>query len=379
MSAFTFHLDKTDGKARTGRIDTPRGTIRTPAFMPVGTAGTVKAMTTETVKSTGADIVLGNTYHLMLRPGAEEVAALGGLHRFMNWDRPILTDSGGFQVWSLAKLRKMTEEGVTFQSHIDGSTHSLSPERSIEIQCLLGSDIQMILDECTDYPATRAQAENSMNLTTRWAKRSKAAFDTQPHRKDGQALFGIVQGSTFPDLRRAHAEALVDIGFHGYALGGLSVGEEQNLMLDTIEAAEPVLPMDQPRYLMGVGTPEDLVEAVRRGIDMFDCVMPTRSGRHGQAFTSRGRVAIKNARHAADPRPLDTDSPCEAANLYSRAYLHHLYKSGEYLAAMLITWANVAYYQWLMAQMREAIAEQRFEAFVADFYAKRGEGDIPLL
>lgn len=379
MSAFTFHLDKTDGKARTGRIDTPRGTIRTPAFMPVGTAGTVKAMTTDTVKSTGADIVLGNTYHLMLRPGAEEVAALGGLHRFMNWDRPILTDSGGFQVWSLAKLRKMTEEGVTFQSHIDGSTHSLSPERSIEIQCLLGSDIQMILDECTDYPATRAQAENSMNLTTRWAKRSKAAFDTQPHRKDGQALFGIVQGSTFPDLRRAHAEALVDIGFHGYALGGLSVGEEQNLMLDTIEAAEPVLPMDQPRYLMGVGTPEDLVEAVRRGIDMFDCVMPTRSGRHGQAFTSRGRVAIKNARHAADPRPLDADSPCEAANLYSRAYLHHLYKSGEYLAAMLITWANVAYYQWLMAQMREAIAEQRFEAFVADFYAKRGEGDIPLL
>ena len=379
MSAFTFHLDKTDGKARTGRIDTPRGTIRTPAFMPVGTAGTVKAMTTDTVKSTGADIVLGNTYHLMLRPGAEEVAALGGLHSFMNWDRPILTDSGGFQVWSLAKLRKMTEEGVTFQSHIDGSTHSLSPERSIEIQCLLGSDIQMILDECTDYPATRAQAENSMNLTTRWAKRSKAAFDTQPHRKGGQALFGIVQGSTFPDLRRAHAEALVDIGFHGYALGGLSVGEEQNLMLDTIEAAEPVLPMDQPRYLMGVGTPEDLVEAVRRGIDMFDCVMPTRSGRHGQAFTSRGRVAIKNARHAADPRPLDADSPCEAANLYSRAYLHHLYKSGEYLAAMLITWANVAYYQWLMAQMREAIAEQRFEAFVADFYAKRGEGDIPPL
>ncbi|WP_422024742.1 tRNA guanosine(34) transglycosylase Tgt [Pyruvatibacter mobilis] len=379
MSAFTFHLDKTDGKARTGRIDTPRGTIRTPAFMPVGTAGTVKAMTTDTVKSTGADIVLGNTYHLMLRPGAEEVAALGGLHSFMNWDRPILTDSGGFQVWSLAKLRKMTEEGVTFQSHIDGSTHSLSPERSIEIQCLLGSDIQMILDECTDYPATRAQAENSMNLTTRWAKRSKEAFNTQPHRKDGQALFGIVQGSTFPDLRRAHAEALVDIGFHGYALGGLSVGEEQNLMLDTIEAAEPVLPMDQPRYLMGVGTPEDLVEAVRRGIDMFDCVMPTRSGRHGQAFTSRGRVAIKNARHAADPRPLDADSPCEAANLYSRAYLHHLYKSGEYLAAMLITWANVAYYQWLMAQMREAIAEQRFEAFVADFYAKRGEGDIPPL
>jgi queuine tRNA-ribosyltransferase len=379
MSAFTFHLDKTDGKARTGRIDTPRGTIRTPAFMPVGTAGTVKAMTTDAVKSTGADIVLGNTYHLMLRPGAEEVAALGGLHRFMNWDKPILTDSGGFQVWSLAKLRKMTEEGVTFQSHIDGSPQSLTPERSIEIQCLLGADIQMILDECTDYPATRAQAEGSMNLTTRWAKRSKAAFDSQPHRTDGQALFGIVQGSTYPDLRRTHAEALVDIGFHGYALGGLSVGEEQNLMLDTIEAAEPVLPQDQPRYLMGVGTPEDLVEAVRRGIDMFDCVMPTRSGRHGQAFTSRGRVTIKNARHAADPRPLDEDSPCEAANLYSRAYLHHLFKSGEYLSAMLITWANVAYYQWLMAQMRDAIAEGRFEAFVADFYARRDEGDIPPL
>ncbi len=376
MTSFDFHLDATDGEARTGRIETPRGTIRTPAFMPVGTAGTVKAMTTDTVKSTGADIVLGNTYHLMLRPGAEEVATLGGLHTFMNWDKPILTDSGGFQVWSLAKLRKMTDEGVTFQSHIDGSTHSLTPERSIEIQCLLGADIQMILDECTDYPATREQAQSSMDLTTRWAKRSKQAFADQPHRKEGQALFGIVQGSTYPDLRLQHAQALVDIGFHGYALGGLSVGEEQGAMLETVEAVAPALPKQQPRYLMGVGTPEDLVEAVRRGIDMFDCVMPTRSGRHGQAFTRHGRVALKNARHGADPRPLDADSPCEASNLYSRAYLHHLYKSGEYLAAMLITWNNVAYYQWLMAQMRAAIAEGRFEAFVADFYAQREAGDI---
>ena len=379
MSAFTFHLDKTDGKARTGRIDTPRGTIRTPAFMPVGTAGTVKAMTTDTVKSTGADIVLGNTYHLMLRPGAEEVAALGGLHRFMNWDRPILTDSGGFQVWSLAKLRKMTEEGVTFQSHIDGSTHSLSPERSIEIQCLLGSDIQMILDECTDYPATRAQAENSMNLTTRWAKRSKAAFDTQPHRTEGQALFGIVQGSTFPDLRRAHAEALVDIGFHGYALGGLSVGEEQNLMLDTIEAAELVLPMDQPRYLMGVGKPDDIVGAVQRGVDMFDCVLPSRSGRTGQALTRRGAINIKNARHAEDPRPLDTDCACPACRNYSRAYLHHVFKSQEIIASMLLTWHNLHYYQELMQGLRDAIAAGALDDFVARFHAQRADGDLPPL
>ncbi|MEQ8745416.1 tRNA guanosine(34) transglycosylase Tgt [Pyruvatibacter sp.] len=376
MSGFSFHLDATDGEARTGRVETPRGTIRTPAFMPVGTAGTVKAMLPQTVASTGADIVLGNTYHLMLRPGAEEVAALGGLHSFMNWQKPILTDSGGFQVWSLAKLRKMTEEGVTFQSHIDGSTHSLTPERSIEIQCLLGSDIQMILDECTDYPATRAQATSSMELTTRWARRSRQAFADQPQRVSGQALFGIVQGSTYPDLRLAHAQAIVDIGFDGYALGGLSVGEQQSAMLDTIEAAAPALPRTQPRYLMGVGTPEDLVEAVRRGIDMFDCVMPTRSGRHGQAFTRHGRVTLKNARHAADPRPLDDQSTCEAASVYSRAYLHHLVKSGEYLAAMLITWANVAYYQALMADIRAAIAEARFEAFVAQFYAEREAGDI---
>ncbi len=377
MTDFSFHLDGTSGRARTGRIVTPRGVIRTPAFMPVGTAGTVKAMLPETVASTGADIVLGNTYHLMLRPGAERVAALGGLHAFMRWEKPILTDSGGFQVWSLAQLRKLTDDGVTFQSHIDGTTHSLSPERSIEIQCLLGADIQMILDECTDYPASRDDARKSMDLTTRWAKRSKAAFESERARREGQALFGIVQGSTYGDLRREHAEALIDIGFHGYALGGLSVGEEQAQMLDIIDAAEPVMPVDKPRYLMGVGTPEDLVEAVRRGIDMFDCVMPTRSGRHGQAFTRFGRLNLKNARHADDPRPLDEESGCPAANSYSRAYLHHLVKSGEYLAPMLLSWANIAYYQSLMAGLRAAIAADSLEAFVADFYAQREAGDLP--
>ena len=376
MSDFAFHLDATDGAARTGRIETPRGIIRTPAFMPVGTAGTVKAMLPETVASTGADIVLGNVYHLMLRPGAERVASLGGLHRFMRWDKPILTDSGGFQVWSLSRLRKLTEEGVTFQSHIDGATHALTPERSIDIQCLLGSDIQMVLDECTDHPCPRDKAQASMDLTTRWAARSKLAFAAHPRRTEGQALFGIVQGSTYPDLRRAHAQALTEIGFDGYALGGLSVGEEQAQMLEMIEATQPYLPQERPRYLMGVGTPEDIVEAVRRGIDMFDCVMPTRSGRHGQAFTRFGRINLKNARHADDPRPLDAESDCPAANSYSRAYLHHLVKSGEYLAAMLITWANVAYYQSLTAGLRAAIAEARLDAFVADFYARREAGDL---
>lgn len=377
MSAFSFEVDARDGAARCGRIHTRRGVVRTPAFMPVGTAGTVKAMFPETVAATGADIVLGNVYHLMLRPGAERVARLGGLHRFMRWERPILTDSGGFQVWSLAKLRKLSEEGVRFQSHIDGAAHELTPERSIDIQCLLGSDIQMVLDECTDHPCPKDMAARSMELTTRWAKRSKAAFEAHPRRRAGQALFGIVQGSTYPDLRRAHAQALIDIGFDGYALGGLSVGEEQAQMLDMIEATAPVLPADRPRYLMGVGTPEDIVEAVRRGIDMFDCVMPTRSGRHGQAFTRFGRINLKNARHADDPRPLDPESDCPAANSYSRAYLHHLVKSGEYLAAMLLTWVNVAYYQSLMAGLREAIAQGRLEAFVADFYARREAGDLP--
>ncbi len=372
MSAFSFDLQGTDGKARTGVIHTPRGDIRTPAFMPVGTAGTVKAMYPEQVRETGADIILGNTYHLMLRPGAEEVAALGGLHKFANWPHPILTDSGGFQVMSLARLRKMTEEGVTFQSHIDGSRHMLSPERSIEIQCLLGSDIQMVLDECTPFPATEAEAEKSMELSLRWAARSKEAFAAQPLRKEGMALFGIVQGSTYEPLRRRSAEGLVEIGFDGYAVGGLAVGEGQEAMLRVLDYAPDMLPRDKPRYLMGVGTPDDLVEAVRRGIDMFDCVMPTRNGRHGLAFTRFGKINLKNARHATDTSPLDPESSCPAARDYSRAYLHHLVKSGEMLGSMLVSWNNIHYYQSLMAGMRAAISEGRFEAFVADFKAAQG-------
>ncbi|MBX3487937.1 tRNA guanosine(34) transglycosylase Tgt [Parvibaculum sp.] len=376
MSAFRFNLAATDGLARTGIINTPRGDIRTPAFMPVGTAATVKAMYPEQVRGTGADIVLGNTYHLMLRPGAEEVAALGGLHKFMNWPHPILTDSGGFQVMSLSKLRKMSEEGVAFQSHLDGSRHMLSPERSIEIQCLLGSDIQMQLDECTPFPATETEAEKSMELSLRWAARSKAAFDAQPHRTPGMALFGIVQGSIYEPLRMRSAAGLRAIGFDGYAVGGLAVGEGQAEMLRVLDFTAPALPADKPRYLMGVGTPDDLVEAVARGIDMFDCVMPTRNGRHGLAFTARGKVNLKNARHAADPRPLDADSPCPAARDYSRAYLHHLVKSGEMLGSMLVSWINLHYYQSLMAGMRAAIAEARFEAFVKDFKAAQAAGDI---
>ena len=375
MSAFQFDLHATDGKARTGVVHTPRGDIRTPAFMPVGTAGTVKAMYPEQVRGTGADIILGNTYHLMLRPGAEEVAALGGLHKFANWPYPILTDSGGFQVMSLARLRKMTEEGVTFQSHIDGSRHMLSPERSIEIQCLLGSDIQMVLDECTPFPATEAEAEKSMQLSLRWAARSKEAFAAQPLRKEGQALFGIVQGSTFEHLRRRSAEELVGIGFDGYAVGGLAVGEGQEAMLRVLDYAPDMLPADRPRYLMGVGTPDDLVESVRRGIDMFDCVMPTRNGRHGLAFTRFGKINLKNARHATDTAPLDPESSCPAARDYSRAYLHHLVKSGEMLGAMLVSWNNIHYYQSLMAGMRAAISEGRFEAFVSDFKAEQAAGD----
>ncbi len=376
MSAFSFDLQGTDGKARTGVIHTPRGDIRTPAFMPVGTAGTVKAMYPEQVRETGADIILGNTYHLMLRPGAEEVAALGGLHKFANWPYPILTDSGGFQVMSLARLRKMTEEGVTFQSHIDGSRHMLSPERSIEIQCLLGSDIQMVLDECTPFPAAEAEAEKSMELSLRWAARSKEAFAAQPLRKDGMALFGIVQGSTYEPLRRRSAEGLVDIGFDGYAVGGLAVGEGQEAMLRVLDYAPDMLPTEKPRYLMGVGTPDDLVEAVRRGIDMFDCVMPTRNGRHGLAFTRFGKINLKNARHATDTRPLDADSDCPAARDYSRAYLHHLVKSGEMLGAMLVSWNNIHYYQSLMARMRAAIAAGQFEQFVAEFKSEQAAGDI---
>lgn len=371
-TSFRFTLGARDGRARTGRIDTPRGTIRTPAFMPVGTAATVKAMLPESVAATGADVLLGNTYHLMLRPGAEAVAKLGGLHRFMNWGGPILTDSGGYQVMSLSDLRKMTEEGVRFRSHIDGSKHLLTPERSMEIQALLGSDIVMAFDECTPYPCTEVEAETSMQLSMRWAKRSRAAFGDRP----GHALFGIQQGSTFPALRAESAERLREIGFDGYAIGGLAVGEGQEVMFSVLDYAPEMLPEDRPRYLMGIGKPADLLGAVARGCDMFDCVLPTRSGRTGQAFTRRGVVNIKNARHAADPRPLDELCTCPACRGYSRAYLHHLFKSGEILASMLITWHNLHYYQQLMAGMRRAIAEGRFARFAAETEAGWAEGDI---
>jgi queuine tRNA-ribosyltransferase len=368
--SFSYALAAMSGEARTGVIKTPRGDIRTPAFMPVGTAATVKAVYVDQVKAAGADIILGNTYHLMLRPGAERVARLGGLHAFMRWDRPILTDSGGFQVMSLANLRKVNEEGVTFQSHIDGSRHVLTPERSIEIQCLLGADIQMQLDECLALPADFSEIERAMELSVRWAERCKTAFAAQQRHGGagpGQALFGIVQGGTEPVLRRRSAEALVALDLPGYAVGGLAVGEGQAAMLATLEATVPFLPVGKPRYLMGVGTPGDLIAAVARGIDMFDCVMPTRSGRHGQAFTWAGRVNLRNARHADDPRPLDEASACPAARDYSRAYLHHLHRSGEYLGAMLTSWSNLWFYQELMAEMRAAIAEDRFAAFVSQY------------
>ena len=370
-----FTLHNSDDKARTGVIETPRGDIRTPAFMPVGTAATVKAMYPEQVRELGADIVLGNTYHLMLRPGAEEVAALGGLQQFMQWDGPILTDSGGFQVMSLSKLAKMSEEGVRFRSHLDGQKYMLTPERSIEIQTLLGANIRMVLDECTPFPATREQADKSMQLSMRWAKRSKQAF-AKYDAGAGDALFGIVQGSTYEDLRHESAAQLQDIGFDGYAVGGLAVGEGQDVMLQVLDYTVPALPQDKPRYLMGVGTPDDLVEAVARGIDMFDCVMPTRAGRHGTAYTWRGKVNIRNARHAADTRPLDAASMCPASHQYSRAYLHHLHRCGEYLGAMLLTWHNLAFYQELMAAMRDAIAENRFDSFRAAFKAGQEQGDI---
>jgi queuine tRNA-ribosyltransferase len=370
---FGFTLKASDGGARLGEITTARGAIRTPAFMPVGTAATVKAMFTDHVKATGADIILGNTYHLMLRPGAERVARLGGLHRFMNWGGPILTDSGGYQVMSLAKLRRISEEGVAFQSHIDGSRHLLTPERSIEIQCLLGTDIQMQFDECTPFPATREAAEASMGLSLRWAGRSREAFQRMGSAQ--QALFGIVQGSVFPDLRARSAESLVAMDFPGYAVGGLAVGEGHALMLETLAHTTPHLPAGKPRYLMGVGTPADIVAAVARGIDMFDCVMPTRSGRHGQAFTWAGKVNLRNAVFADDTRPLDEASPCPAARDYSRAYLHHLIKSGEILGAMLISWANIDFYQRLMAETRAAIAEGRFAEFHARVMAVYGASE----
>lgn len=372
MSEFKFILEAEDGMSRQGLIKTPRGDIRTPAFMPVGTAASVKGMLPEQVRSTGADIVLGNTYHLMLRPGAEEMATLGGLHNFMRWERPILTDSGGFQVMSLTKLREMTEDGVTFQSHIDGSKHCLTPERSMEIQRLLGSDIQMVLDECTPYPARHEEAEASMELSMRWALRSREAFGEQP----GHACFGIVQGGVYEDLRHRSAKSLQEIGFDGYAVGGLAVGEGQDVMFEVLDFTMDHMPKDRPRYLMGVGKPDDLVGAVARGIDMFDCVLPTRSGRHGQAFTRRGTVNLRNARHAMDTRPLDEASPCQASSQYARAYLHHLFKSGEMLGQILLTWHNLNYYQELMSEMRLAIAEGRFEAFVADFHRQQTDGDI---
>jgi queuine tRNA-ribosyltransferase len=369
---FGFTLQATDGAARTGVIDTPRGQIRTPAFMPVGTAATVKAMMPESVRATGADILLGNTYHLMLRPTAERIARLGGLHKFMNWDRPILTDSGGFQVMSLAALRKMTEEGVKFSSHIDGSKHMLSPERSMEIQKLLGSDIVMCFDECPALPATDAVVAKSMQMSMRWAQRSRDAFGDRP----GHALFGIMQGGVTRDLREESAKALTAIGFDGYAVGGLAVGEGQEAMLGVLDYAPAMLPADKPRYLMGVGKPDDIVGAVERGIDMMDCVLPSRSGRTGQAWTRRGQVNIKNARHMDDPRPLDEACTCPACRNYSRAYLHHVFRSQEIIASMLMTWHNLHYYQELMQGLRDAIAAGRLAQFVTDFHALRAIGDI---
>ena len=357
---FNFHISHKDGKARTGSVSMPRGLIRTPAFMPVGTAGTVKAMYLDQVKEAGADIILGNTYHLMLRPGAEKVARLGGLHEFIKWPYPILTDSGGFQVMSLAGLRKLTEEGVTFQSHIDGSRHFLSPERSVEIQGLLDSDIQMQLDECVRLPADEKVVEKSMHLSLRWAERSRIAFGEQP----GKALFGIVQGGVSENLRAESARELTQLDLKGYSIGGLAVGEPQHEMLAVIEVVNAILPEHKPRYLMGVGTPDDIVEAVRRGVDMFDCVMPTRAGRHGLAFTRHGRINLKNARHAEDKNPLDAHSGCPASHSYSRAYLHHLVRCNEILGMMLLTWNNITYYQDLMAGLRLAIAEGRLEDHV---------------
>ncbi|MFT4708087.1 MAG: queuine tRNA-ribosyltransferase [Paracoccaceae bacterium] len=368
----SFDLHATDGKARTGVIKTPRGDIRTPAFMPVGTAATVKAMMPESVAATGADILLGNTYHLMLRPTAERIDRLGGLHKFMNWQKPILTDSGGFQVMSLADLRKMSEHGVTFKSHIDGSSHELTPERSMEIQKLLGSDIVMCFDECPALPADRKRITESMELSMRWAQRSRDAFGDRP----GHALFGIQQGGLEEDLRGRSAEALRAIEFDGYAVGGLAVGEGQKAMFDVLDFAPDQLPTDKPRYLMGVGKPDDIVGAVKRGIDMMDCVLPSRSGRTGQVFTRRGVLNIKNARHADDPRPLDENCSCPACSKYSRAYLHHVFRAQEMISGMLLTWHNLHYFQEIMDGMRTAIAAGTFASWEADFHSGRAQGDI---
>ena len=372
---FTFTLKKTDGGARLGEISMPRGEIRTPAFMPVGTVGTVKAMYLDQVRDVGADIILGNTYHLMLRPGAERVARLGGLHELIRWPHPILTDSGGFQVMSLSALNKINEQGVTFKSHVDGSVHHMSPERSIEIQGLLGSDIQMQLDECVRLPAEPKEIERAMQMSLRWAERCKVAFGNQP----GKAMFGIVQGGDIPDLRVRSAQGLAALDLKGYAVGGLAVGEPQAVMLDMLDITLPELPSHKPRYLMGVGTPDDILKSVARGIDMFDCVMPTRAGRHGLAFTRRGKVNLRNARHAEDMRPLDDESDCAATRDYSRAYLHHLIRADESLGGMLLTWNNLSYYQDLMKGIRAAIAEDRFTEFYAETQEMWAKGDIDKL
>ncbi|MEJ6709437.1 MAG: tRNA guanosine(34) transglycosylase Tgt [Amylibacter sp.] len=369
---FSFSISATQGRARTGVVSTPKGDIRTPAFMPVGTAATVKAMMPENVRATGADILLGNTYHLMLRPGAERIHNLGGLHKFMNWDRPILTDSGGFQVMSLTDLRKLTEEGVKFRSHIDGSEHHLTPERSMEIQKLLGSDIVMCFDECPALPADRKWITDSMEMSMRWAQRSRDAFGDRP----GYALFGIQQGGLEEDLRGRSAEALRAVEFDGYAIGGLAVGEGQEAMFGCLDFAPEQLPQDKPRYLMGVGKPDDIVGAVQRGVDMFDCVLPSRSGRTGQAQTRMGAVNMRNARHKDDPRPLDAACSCPACSNYSRAYLHHVIKSQEIIGSMLLTWHNLHYYQELMQELRDAISAGSLDAFVAEFHGVRAKGDI---
>ncbi|WP_297322625.1 tRNA guanosine(34) transglycosylase Tgt [uncultured Bartonella sp.] len=369
---FTFNKIAQDGRARCGEITMPRGKVRTPAFMPVGTAGTVKAMYMEQVEELGADIILGNTYHLMLRPGAERIARLGGLHVFARWPKPILTDSGGFQVMSLAGLRKLTEKGVMFQSHIDGARYELTPERSIEIQGLLDSDIQMQLDQCVALPASKKDMENAMELSLRWAERCKVAFGNQP----GKAMFGIVQGGDDQKLRARSAQALKDMDLKGYSIGGLAVGEPQSVMLDMLDICCAILPEDKPRYLMGVGTPDDILKSVARGVDMFDCVMPTRAGRHGLAFTRFGKINLRNAKHAEDPRPLDPQSPCPAARDYSRAYLHHLVKAGEALAGMVLTWNNLAYYQQFMQGIREAIKAGKFADFIGETTEQWMKGDI---
>ncbi|HKD26386.1 MAG TPA: tRNA guanosine(34) transglycosylase Tgt [Xanthobacteraceae bacterium] len=379
MTAFAFHVDAVDGAARTGAITTPHGVVRTPAFMPVGTQGAMKGVHWRDVKATGADIVLGNTYHLMLRPGAELIAKLGGLHKFISWPHPILTDSGGFQVMSLAELRKISDDGVTFRSHLDGAIVSLTPERAIEIQDLLGADIAMQLDECIRLPQEPRELARAMRLSLAWAERCKRAFETTAAAAPGRALFGIVQGGDDRELRAAGVRALVDIGFAGYAIGGLAVGEPQHVMLDMIETVAPLLPADRPRYLMGVGTPDDLLRTVGRGMDMFDCVLPTRNGRHGLVYTRFGPINLRNARHAADPRPLDPESRCPAARDYARAYLHHLVKANEMLGAMLLSEINLFYYQDLMAGSRAAIAARRFAEFCAVTMEGWAKGDLGAL